>query len=237
MVQLHSDRHTLRKKANQYLLLSIIFWTPPILYMVLFFLRIFHFQNALHLAPMLFAGAGIIFWRKYAILRVGLQGETKVANVLEKLPAGYKSYNSVRIAADDGQAEMDYIIVGRNGVFVVEVKNHNGTIVGKGADRVWIQHKVGRKGGQYSNEMRNPMKQVGRQVYFLSNYLKANDLDVWIEGIVFFSNDRVKVKVETEKGHVFTTSDELLNFITTYVSRNQIRDSDLTKLNKLLKMQ
>lgn len=87
-----------------------------------------------------------------------------------------------------GNTEVDFVVVGPNGVFIIEVKNNNSQIVGSEEELEWVVHKVGRKGTPYTASMRNPVKQVKSQICALNNFTKERGYKVWIEGVVFFSN-------------------------------------------------
>lgn len=123
------------------------------------------------------------------ILVSGIYGERIAAEVLAALPDSYTIFQNVTVTYDNKKREIDNIIVGKSGVFIVEVKNHNGHIVGDLNDTYWTQHKVGRGGTPYANEMYSPVRQVGTQIYCLANYLRQNGANLYIEGMVYFVNE------------------------------------------------
>ncbi len=134
----------------------------------------------------------IIFLNAGSIKRAGAAGEDATQEILSSLPDSYTLFNQVQIPNEKsktGYTEIDFIIVGPNGVFVVEVKNNNSKIVGSEEEKTWTVHKVGRKGTPYTSSMRNPIKQLKSQVWVISNYMKGKGINVWFEGIVFFSNN------------------------------------------------
>lgn len=53
-------------------------------------------------------------------------------------------------------------------------------------DEQWIKNKITPGGSFYQETIRNPIKQVNRQIYITSQYLKENGFDTWVEGYVFF---------------------------------------------------
>ncbi len=216
-----------------YLTLSIICWVFPILYFYAF-IQGFSFDGIFHLLPIIPAWMSVLFWRQYTRLKSGIQGEKQTGNALRGLPDGYEVFTSVRVSTYDGNAEMDHVIIGDNGIFIVEVKNHKGTIVGSEEDGSWTQHKVGRKGGEYSKQMGNPVKQVRRQVFLLSSYLKQHNIRLWVEGAVFFSNPKTFVDVITDRNPVITTPSELNRYLTSYVPRKKVNPADIEKAKKLL---
>ncbi|MDE7179440.1 MAG: NERD domain-containing protein [Lachnospiraceae bacterium] len=122
------------------------------------------------------------------ILIAGINGERTATKVLSTLPDCYTVFQNVIVTYDNKKSEIDNIVVGRSGVFIVEVKNHNSLIEGDLRDVYWRQHKVGRGGTPYTDEMYSPVKQVGTQIYCLANYLRQNGVNTYIQGIVYFAN-------------------------------------------------
>lgn len=122
------------------------------------------------------------------ILVAGINGERIATKVLSTLPDSYTVFQNVIVTYDNKKSEIDNIVVGRSGVFIVEVKNHNSHIEGDLKDIYWTQHKVGRGGTPYTDEMYSPVRQVGTQIYCLANYLRQNGVNTYIEGMVYFVN-------------------------------------------------
>lgn len=148
------------------------------------------------------------------ILISGMTGERIAAEVLATLPDDYVVFQDVVVTYDGKSNEIDNIVVGRSGVFIVEVKNHNGNIIGDCKDTYWTQYKVGRGGTPYTKEMYNPTKQVGSHIYRLANYLRKNGMNTYIEGMVYFTNANCVVEI-TGNSNVsvysrFASEEELL---------------------------
>lgn len=129
------------------------------------------------------------------IRQSGQDGEDFTAEILAKLSKNYNIFRNVSVCYDGETSELDIVVVGNAGVFIVENKNHRGIITGDFDDRYWRQDKVGRGGNAYSKDFYSPVKQVGTHVYRLANYLRDNYVNVHIDGIVFFSNPEAKVMV------------------------------------------
>lgn len=123
------------------------------------------------------------------ILVSGIYGERNAAKVLAGLPDSYTVFQNVKVSYGNKTSEIDNIVVGKSGVFIIEVKNHNSHIIGDLKDTYWIQHKVGRGGTPYTNQVYNPVKQVGTHIYCLANYLRQNGINIHIEGMVYFVNE------------------------------------------------
>ena len=142
------------------------------------------------------------------ILVSGMCGEKITTKVLATLPSDYTVFQNIRVTYGVKKSEIDNIVVGRSGVFIVEVKNHNGHIVGDLKDLYWTQHKVGRGGTPYTNKVYNPVKQVGTHIYCLANYLRQNGVNTYIEGMVYFVNKSCLVSLTGESAiSVYVSSD------------------------------
>lgn len=172
------------------------------------------------------------------MLRSGVQGEKRTQKVFEKLPNAYYIYSDLKVVFDDRESQLDHVVVGPTGVFVIESKNTNGKILGDGLEKYWVQEKIGSKGGLYKNEFYSPLKQVGTHVYRLSSVLKKNGINVWIESCVFFSNPKTVVEVKNLKVPVFSLknhgSKELIDYIIEG-TRTRLTEEDIKKINRIIK--
>lgn len=144
------------------------------------------------------------------VYRTGVNGEDEAAEIVAQLPEGYYGFQNVKVTFDGKTSELDMVVVGQTGVFVIETKNMNGTIEGNTSEAYWEQHKVGRGGTPYSNQFYSPVKQVGTHVYRLANYLRRNRIQVRVEAMVFFANPETKIYIqgEQEKIPVYSMSDK-----------------------------
>ena len=133
------------------------------------------------------------------ILVSGIVGENSTADLLSCLPDGYTVFQDVVVRYDGKVSEIDNIVVGNTGVFVIETKNHNGTINGDYGEKDWLQSKVGRGGTPYYNSFYSPVKQVGTHIFRLKNVLKENGIHVYINGAVYFSNPQATVSISGDE--------------------------------------
>ena len=119
--------------------------------------------------------------------RAGRLGEVLVSDLInDVLNADDHLLTNVRIKADGKETELDNLIINSNGIFIVEVKNYNGTLYGDSDDYEWTKIKINAAGYSYVSQVKNPIKQVKRQIYILSQFLKQHGYYIWIEGYVFF---------------------------------------------------
>ena len=59
-----------------------------------------------------------------------------------------------------------------------------------------INNLEGEEKKKYIKEIRNPIKQLKREIYLLKEYLKYYGVDLWIEGYVLFVNMNSPVESE-----------------------------------------
>ncbi len=129
--------------------------------------------------------------------RAGRHGEEIAGEIIRRvLKEGDYLLTNVEITHDGRQAEMDCIVINRFGVFIFEVKNYSGQLVGDEGDYDWQKIKITASGNVYAKQVKNPIRQLKRQVYLLAQYLKFNRIKVWVEGYVILLNQNSPVESE-----------------------------------------
>ena len=119
--------------------------------------------------------------------RAGRRGEHFASRLIsEVLDDQDILLTNVKLSYDGKRTELDNVIVNNHGVFVIEVKNYSGMLVGEEDDFEWVKNKVTDAGNIYQKTVKNPIPQVKRQIYILSGRLKQRKINVWVEGYVFF---------------------------------------------------
>ncbi len=158
----------------------------------------------------------------------GLPGEQEVDYVLEWLEAGgnYKRVPKRWSKKDRGEAirlynpafikkpqEYDQIIVGRQGIFVIEVKNYEGKLM-VDPNGNWIREK---KGGIREGE-KNPVQQVDRHVKLLRSIV-ADEIPV--VGVICIAHPKAIIEGAENCSVPLVKSDLLHEFIEKYPSREK----------------
>lgn len=101
----------------------------------------------------------------------------------------YHLIKNVTLPTEDGTTQIDHIIVGRYGVFVVETKNMKGWIFGNAKQRQWTQ-KIYR----HSQKFQNPLHQNYKHVKTLQSLLALDDGQVF-SLIVFVGDSTFKTEM------------------------------------------
>ncbi|NHM30659.1 NERD domain-containing protein [Neobacillus terrae] len=140
----------------------------------------------------------------------GLIGEKHVSNILNKLdPQENILLNDLYIPKENGQTtQIDHLLISNKGLFVIEMKNYSGWILGSEKSQNWTQLIYKRKEKFY-----NPIWQNSTHIKALENYLGDTLAGVPIYSIIVFGkNATLKFKEPFSKAQVIK-SNQLLNVI------------------------
>lgn len=184
----------------------------------------------------LWAGLIILYmlWIKPKAHLSGAEGEDRALGIPDALPGSltilhkdYIIFNQLQIPTGRSYRELDYVVVGPNGVFAIEVKHYRGEIRGAEFDRTWRQRKRSRAGNLYEQALRNPVTQIKGGVYALRRHLAAHGIRNWIEGIVVFTHPECTLMVDKSSVPILTLP-ELADYITAFHSKWVPRKLDIT---------
>lgn len=235
--ELNEKYNVLDKKRNT----LYFFMAIPSAVVILCFLCIYNGYETMFLMSLMRMSlvVGFFIWlicgillkvdeKEYHILKSGVEGEKRVINILSRLPDHYIVVHNVVVNYDGQMNELDFVVIGNNGVFVIENKNNSGTIEGDAKAPELLQSKNFR-----IKKFRNPIKQVGMQTYRLRGLFNKFGINQWIQPIVYFSNPEARVNIRNCEIPIFTALDiknnDIINFIITYVGSN-ISESNKQKI-------
>jgi hypothetical protein len=138
-----------------------------------------------------------------AQVMLGFSGERHVGRVLAtELPQEYAVFNGLSLAR--GAGDIDHLVVGPTGVFVLETKTMAGHIV-CGPDGVWRRTRTGRAGTTYPAYIGDPAAQIQRNIFALRHALRRRLPDLfirtplWIEGLVVFPHSGTQLDASGSK--------------------------------------
>ncbi|UTB32362.1 MAG: NERD domain-containing protein [Methanobacterium sp. ERen5] len=129
----------------------------------------------------------------------GIVGEKTVTKYLNKLPEAYFIFNDVKFPGSYG--DLDHVVVGPTGIFVIETKNYDGFYVVK-EDGWYYQNGEGIK-----KSKGQPGKQVMRNAMSLKKFLATNKINmkgVWIDPIVTLVNNNFEIAEKPEYYNVLS---------------------------------
>lgn len=175
--------------------------------------------------------------RKYAILSSGVNGEQETLEVLKKLPKNYTVINNPVLYNRGAVNELDFVVIGENGVFIVESKNYRGIICGKTSSQDWKQIKHG-KNKTYEKLVQNPTKQSHRQGKRMAEMFADFDITADIYPILYFVDARSELKI-TDDAEVDVTiikgGNQLVDFILNAKGKETVDDSERAKIIRMFK--
>lgn len=199
-------------KKSQILLFITIFF----LSFMLFIMNKFPYASVgLILIPLAYI-LGIYTYQKYILWDSGATGENSIEKELKRLDDKYYMINGAVIPPNRG--DTDYIILGTNGIFVIESKNYGGEISCDGD--VWGRYKIGKRGSRYELYIGSPSNQVKRNAKVLKDFMlehrnkifNENIPHLWINGIVVFTNKNANLDIKNPTVEILKI-DELYDFI------------------------
>ena len=126
----------------------------------------------------------------YRTWKSGLNGErTVIKNISDKLSSEYSIFNDVLLADGKRKGDIDHLIVGPTGIFVVETKNNKET--------------VSYNGYKWMGITKNPSNQVEVNAFRLKDLLKYCEVfenrEPYVNAIVVFSNKKVTLNLSHEE--------------------------------------
>ncbi len=165
------------------------------------------------------------YLRRYRIYNGGLAGEKQVANLLtHTLSDDYYLLNDLYLR--EGAGDIDHIVLGPNGVFVLETKNWSGHISCNGDE--W--QRYGKK-----NFSGSPSRQVKRNAAKIQQIISGSpslrDLGIWVEGIVVLTNIHATLHVNNPTVTILKLP-QLPNHLTTSRNSRNLTREQLEALGK-----
>ena len=157
------------------------------------------------------------YWREYSNYDAGMKGERLVSKALEELNDTYFLLEDVSLASWEGN--IDHVLVGTNGIFVIEVKNYRGRL-SVHIDK-WYHTRIS---GAGKKEIRSISIQVKKNAANLNKILK-DSLDtrfknrLFVEPVIVFSNKKMKLKTK-EPTVLVVTLDKLIDTVRTHTVKH-----------------
>jgi hypothetical protein len=165
------------------------------------------------------------FLRQFRIYGAGWAGEKEVVKLLgSKLNDDYVLLNDLYLRGGGG--DIDHIVLGPSGVFVLETKNWSGEITCNGDE--W--RRSGR--GDYKG---SPSRQVKRNVATIRKIVDTvpalRSLNIWVEGIVVFTNNHATLHINNPTALIVKLA-QLPSQITSRQSQARYSPSQLETIGK-----
>ncbi|MGA2385680.1 MAG: nuclease-related domain-containing protein [Candidatus Bathyarchaeia archaeon] len=186
-------------------------------------LRLNVFEAALLLVSLVPLGAFFYYLRKYRVYNGGWVGEKQVTKLLSsRLSDDYTLLNGLYLR--DGGGDIDHVVLGPSGVFVLETKNWSGDVTCHGDE--W--QRAGKRGFKGS-----PSLQVKRNAAKIKRIIDSSPKlpRIWVEGILVFTNNHATLHLSNPTVPILKLS-QLPNYITTQQSQDGYTQQQLEEVAK-----
>jgi len=180
----------------------------------------------------------LIFRKKYNILLSGVKGENHTLEILKKLPKSFTIITNPVILNRGITLELDFVVIGKNGVFIVESKNYRGIISGQTSSPKWKQIKHGKGDNVYEKEVGNPVKQAHRQGRRMLEMFRDFQITADIYPIVYFVDSRSELKIQDDAQlnvAVINNENQLIDYIVNSSGRQTVDSNELAKIIRFFK--
>lgn len=202
-------------------------------------------KSDLHLAfPSLFVGLSLVLFalymiakHNYDILNAGVKGEQQTYDILKQLPKEYTVITNPVIHNRGSVNELDFVVIGTNGVFVVETKNYRGIITGNTSAQNWKQIKHG-KNKTYEKEVKNPAKQSYRQGRRMTEMFIDFGISADVFPILYFVDSRSELKITDDAEinvAIINNENDLIDFIVNSKGKHIVDSSECAEIIRFFK--
>ena len=167
--------------------------------------------------------------KKKSIFEIGLKGENALRDNLREILTDEHTvlYN---VPAEKG--DIDCIIIGPEGLYAIEAKNHKGVITY--ADSSWKQVKRSRNGSFHTGSLKNPSFQLIGNIKWLKGYLARYNIKAWINGLIVFTNPDAIISTDSLNTVKAIKLKELKSEMKNNMLAEPVRQSIETRLLRLI---
>lgn len=180
------------------------------------------------------------------LLEYGLQGEKDIIFELKHANIGMYVLHDINIKYEDMTAQIDYVIVTKGYIYLVECKNLYGNITVNSEGQFQREYEL--NGKKYKEAIYSPYTQAMRHIDVLKKiwlatnskfktFFLSNNFDRWYQPLVVLANDKsiLNIKYAPQKlKEKIIRVDELVNHIKKDISK--IDSSYYTSQKRMLEM-
>ena len=153
--------------------------------------------------------------------RAGRRGEHIATEIIKGvLREGDYLFTNISVSYDGKRTELDNVVVNKYGVFIFEVKNYKDHYN-------WEKYKDDGYGNTFVKEVKNPVKQVKRQIYILAKYLEG--YNVWVEGYVIL----IRSNSPVQSTYILQSVEDIDRAIHTF-KRNHLSRDTVESIKRML---
>jgi len=186
-------------------------WQPAVLVATLFWILVF-LIGRWALRRMDAIDRERMSWRK------GTVGEFAIANTLEALPDGYVVVNDLTKTLGN----IDHVVIGPTGIYVIDVKNWNGTVKGDGEGELLWNGRPPDKPA---------IKNMLRAVMDFQNKVKAlTEKDYFVRGLIVFPIAYVEADFGSTRQIHCLRDERLIDYIQNKTFARTLNGNDIDQI-------
>ncbi len=122
--------------------------------------------------------------------RKGEEGENKVVEIMARTLDGNWSLFRNILLPGRKKTDLDAVLVGPSGIWVLEVKTFTGTYRNVG------EHWEYRIGNNWKQSSKSPSRQAKNNAVCLSEFFKADNISQWVTPVVIWANQESSLTIE-----------------------------------------
>ncbi len=163
----------------------------------------------------------------------GRRGEDTIVDLLKFLGDSHYLINDVILPSSRGN--VDHVLLTPKGIFAIETKHWEGKIICHGDEWHRRYHK-----GLFSTkdfDAGSPSRQVKMNAINLSRLIESrlfhNTFRIWVEGLVVFTNPRVRLELH-EPSVAVLRAEDLYDYIINFRKMTDLSENDLKSIGKFI---
>jgi hypothetical protein len=179
---------------------------------------------------------------KRKIITSGQVGEQVTAQVLAALPKEYVVLHDLFLCDGLRTAQIDHLVLGPNGIFLFETKNHQGIIEGYPEELYWVQKRP--QLGSDEIKIHNPIKQAQSHAYVLRGLINSNSPAIfgnrhmarylWVQPVVVFTNPNTEVRIEGKCSTPVIRPHEVVDWVINYQARFTMTPEQINRMARVI---
>ena len=175
---------------------------------------------------------GWYFLKGYKYYKYEIRAEEQGIKTLLGLPEEYTVFNSIFLKGIDGLGiKIDTVIVGPNGVFIVDFKGINGSIKGKVTEEFWLEEIKGK-----SKKQKSLLNLLNKKTKSLDEFFKRKNIDTKVEkSFIYLPLNETTISLDKKSENIVTDNKVLIDNIESYRGVS-LSDKNIDNIIKALKL-
>ena len=166
----------------------------------------------------------------------GLHFEKRVMNRLQShFDPDCIFYNLNIPGRKDGETQIDFVLLDRTGIYIIEAKGYSGTVTGSYDDVKWTKTLTSRSGNTWKKKVMNPLFQNKGHIRYLKKLLADETIPMFSVAVISEKCDLSAVTGSHRGEYIFNIkefSSKMEELI--YSKRKSLKQEQLEKMKAVL---